>query len=101
MIVQATQAPDFSDLLQTLKSRFPSYSVYTFGSKPQKSIIVRESGVIGAQITLHKNEIIIDACCPNIFISALIGLISAIFPPYYRFEMKITDFLKRKYIQEV
>ncbi|WP_026967162.1 hypothetical protein [Algoriphagus terrigena] len=101
MIVQATQVPDFSDLLQTLKSRFPGYSVYAFDSKPQKSIIVRESCVIGAQISLHKDEIIVDACCPNIFVSALIGFISAILPPYQRFEMKIADFLKRKYIQEV
>lgn len=101
MIVQATQLPDFSDLLQTLRSQFPSYSVYAFDSKPQKSIIVRKSGVIGAQISLHKNEIIVDACCPNIFVSGLIGFISAILPPYHRFEMKITDFLKRNYIQEV
>lgn len=101
MIVQATQVPDFADLLQTLKSRFPDYSVYTFDSKPQRSIIVRKSGVVGAQITLRKNEIIVDACCPNIFVSALIGFISAILPPYYRFEMKITNFLKGKYIQEV
>lgn len=99
MIVQATKLPDFSNLLQTLKDRFPNYSVYSFDSKPQKSIIVQKSGVIGAQITLHKNEIIIDACCPNIFLSALIGFISAIFPPYYHFEMKIADFLKRSYVQ--
>jgi len=81
MIVQATQVPDFSDLLQTLKSQFPGYSVYAFDSKPQESIIVRKSGVVGAQISLHKDEIIVDACCPNIFVSALIGLISAILPP--------------------
>ena len=97
MIVQATQVPDFSDLLQTLKSRFPKYSVYTFDSKPRKSIIVRKSGLIGAQISLHKDEIIVDGCCPNIFVSALIGFVSAIFPPYHHFEMKISDFLKRKY----
>lgn len=101
MIIQATQLPEFKDLLQTLKSRFPNYSVYTFYSKPQKSIIVRKSGVIGAQISVCKNEIIVDACCPNIFISAFIGFICAILPPYYHFEMKITDFLKRKYIQQV
>ena len=101
MIVQATQIPDFSDLLQTLKSRFPDYSVYAFDSKPQESIIVRKSGLVGAQISLHKDEIIVDACCPNIFVSALIGFISAILPPYHRFEMKIADFLKRKYIQKI
>jgi|SRR5690606_5070845 len=101
MIVQATQLPDFSDLLQTLKSRFPSYSVYTFEPIHQKSIIVRKSGTIGAQITVRENEIIVDACCPNIFFSGLIGFMSAIFPPYHHFEMKITDVLKRKYVKEV
>lgn len=97
MIVQAKQLPDFNELLLTLKSHFSNYSVYAFDSIPQKSIIVRESAAVGAQITVHDKEIIVDACCPNIFISALIGFISTIFPPYHNFEMKISDFLKKKY----
>lgn len=39
----------------------------------------------------------VDACCPNIFVSGLLGALSAILPPYINFEMKITDFLKSKY----
>lgn len=97
MIVQAKQLPDFNELLLTLKSQFSNYAVYTSYSISQKSIIVRKSATVGAQITVYDNEIIVDACCPNIFISALIGLLSAIFPPYHNFEMKITDFLKKKY----
>lgn len=97
MIVQAKQLPDFNEMLLTLKSHFSSYEVYTLYSIPQKSIIVRKSATIGAQITIRDNEIIVDACCPNIFISALLGFISTIFPPYYNFEMKITDFLKKIY----
>ncbi|SEJ34607.1 hypothetical protein SAMN05192553_103373 [Cyclobacterium xiamenense] len=97
MIVQGTRLPTFDELIAVLKCRFPNHSVYLFDSKPQKSIIVRKSALVGAQITLRENEMIVDACCPNIFISALIGLISTIFPPYLEFEMKVTDFLKNKY----
>ncbi len=97
MIVQAKQLPDFNELLLTLKSQFSNYAVYTSNSIPQKSIIVRKSATVGAQITLRGNEIIVDACCPNIFISGLLGLISTIFPPYHHFEMKMTGFLKKRY----
>lgn len=97
MIVQAVQLPDFNEMLSTLKSQFPNYSVYISNSIPQKSIIVRKSATVGAQITVRDNGILIDGCCPNLFVSALIGCISTIFPPYHNFEMKITDFLKKKY----
>ncbi len=97
MIVQGTPLPTFNELIEVLKRQFSNHSVYTFDSKPQKSIIVRKSALVGVQITVRDNEIIIDACCPNIFISALIGLVSTVFPPYHHFEMKVTDFLKNKY----
>ena len=97
MIVIAKQLPDFNELLLTLKSQYSNYAVYTSYSIPRKSIIVRKSAAVGAQITVRGNEIIVDACCPNIFISALIGLISIIFPPYHNFEIRIADFLKNKY----
>ncbi len=97
MIVQAKQLPEFNELLLTLKSNFENYSVYTFASRPTKSIIVRKSASVGVQITVHDNQIRIDACCPNIFISALVGFISAVLPPFIHFEMKISDFLKNKY----
>ncbi len=97
MIVQGTRLPTFDELIAVLESQFSSQAVYTFDSKPQKSIIVRKSALVGAQITIRDNEIIVDACCPNIFISALIGLISTIYPPYHEFEMNVTDFLKKAY----
>lgn len=97
MIVKAKQLPDFNELLLALKSQFSDYAVYTSHSVPQKSIIVRKSATVGAQITLYDKEIIVDACCPNIVISTLIGFVSAIFPPYHHFERKITDFLNKKY----
>lgn len=97
MIVQTKQSPDFKNLILTLKSQFPNYSVYTYLSATQRSIIVRKSAAVGAQITIHDKEILVDACCPNILISAIVGFISTIFPPYHNFEMKMTDFLKKKY----
>ncbi|KEO71804.1 hypothetical protein EL17_21730 [Anditalea andensis] len=97
MILKAEHLPDINQLLLTLKGQFPYYKVYQFNSNPLKSIIVQKSTIIGAQLTLRGNEIMVDACCPNIFISSLLGALSAIFPPYINFEMKITDFLKNKY----
>lgn len=97
MIVTVKQVPDFNELLLTLKSQFSNYTVYACYSIPQKSIIVRKSATMGAQIAVRDKEITVDACCPNIFISALIGFVSTIFRPYHAFEMKMTDFLNRKY----
>jgi len=105
MIVQATPLPDINGLIQPLKSQFSSYSVYTFDSKPRKSIIVRKSATVGAQITFSENEIIVDACYSNLFISSLMSLFTAstIFPFYSwpKFEKEIADFLKRRYHQQV
>ncbi len=105
MIVQAKHSPDFNDLIQDLKSQFPQYSVYTFGSKPLESIIVRKSAIVGAQITVRDNDIMVDACYPNIFISSIMSLLTAstIFPfnAWHNFEMKITDFLKRRNYPQV
>lgn len=97
MLVQASQLPNFNKLIQILKSQFSNYSVYIIDSKPEKSIIVRKSFTVGAQITVRDNEIRVDACCPNIFISALISLIGSNLPPHHNFELKVTDFLKNKY----
>ncbi|WP_340152372.1 hypothetical protein [uncultured Marivirga sp.] len=97
MIVQGSQLPQFSELIQILKTQFSGYSVYTLGSKSQKSIIVQKSSFIGAQITVRDQEINVDACCPNLFVSAIIGFINTIFTPYAKFEMRIANFLKVRY----
>jgi hypothetical protein len=102
MIVQATQMlPSIDDLMLALKSEFSSYSCAAFGSKPKESVIVRKSALIGAQITVRKGEIVVDACYPNVFIAAIMSLLTAstIFPftAWPDFERKLTYFLKRKY----
>jgi|GEM_PF-1310288 len=101
MIVQATKSLNTNDLIQSLKSQFPNYSVYTFDTKFQKSIVVRKSATVGVQITIHENEIMVDACYPNLFISSLMSLFTAssIFPfnSWHDFERKISDFLKSIY----
>lgn len=103
MIVQATKSLNKDDLIQSLKSQFPKYSVYKFDTKFQKSIVVRKSAIVGAQITIHENEIMVDACYPNLFISSLMSLFTAstIFPfnSWRDFEKQITDFLKLTYNQ--
>jgi hypothetical protein len=104
MIVQVKQAPGYNELIQTLKSQFSNYSVYTFDSKPQRSIIVRKSATVGAQITVSENEIMVDACYPNIFISSLMSLLTAstIFPfnAWPNIEKEVSDFLKRRYTRQ-
>src|SRR5690606_38628359 len=97
MIVSSKQLPDFNELFSTLSTQFPDYVVYPYYSLPKRSIVVRKSTTVGAQINLGDDEIRGDACCLNIFISALIGLVSNIFPSYNNFEMSVTDFLKKKY----
>lgn len=101
MIVQGKQLPNISNLIEDLKNRFSNYSVYTFGSRSQQSIIVRKSAFVGAQLTVRECEIMVDACYPNIFVSSLMSALTAstIFPfnSWINFEKKITDFLKRKY----
>lgn len=104
MIVQTTNSLNTKDLLQSLKSQFPNYSVYRFDTKFQKSIVVRKSAIVGAQITVHENEIMVDACYPNIFISSLMSLLTAstIFPfnSWRNFESKVTNFLRSIYNQQ-
>jgi hypothetical protein len=97
MIVPAKHLPDFDELLLTLKHQYLNYEVYILHSIPLKSIIVQKSAIIGAQITLSDNQMMVDACCPNIFLSALIGIMGGVLPPFMNFEMKITNFLKKKY----
>jgi len=97
MIVQTAISPNSNELIDILREQFPKYSVYNFDSTYDRSVIVRKSSTVGVQITVHGNEVNVDACCPNIFISALIGLLSTILPPYQKFEMKIADFLQKRY----
>ena len=101
MVVQTTKSPNLNDLIQVLKSQFTNYSVYAFGSKPHPSIIVRKSAIVGVQITVRENEILVDACYPNIVISSVMSLLTAssIFPfnSWHSFEKKITGCLKISY----
>lgn len=97
MIVKTRKAPEFNELLMFLKSQFSDYAVYSSSSIPQKSIIVKKSGTLGAQISLQHHEILVDACCPNVFLSALIGFSNTVLPPYSKFELQVANFLKKKY----
>ncbi|MDN3689352.1 hypothetical protein [Cyclobacterium jeungdonense] len=97
MILQSKEPTDLGDLQRSLERQFSNYSVYAFNGVPRSSLIVRKSHTVGAQVSIDENEIRIDACCPKIMVSGLIGFISCILPPYHRFEIKIADFLRKKY----
>lgn len=97
MIIQTIHSPSLAELAQTLESQFSKYSVYIFNSQPKKTIIVRKSATVGAQITVRNNEVRIDACCPHILLSGMVGFLCTIFPVYHHFELEITDFLRKEY----
>lgn len=97
MILSTGQTTDLADLHRLLERKFSNYSVYPFNGAPRSSLIVRKSPTVGAQVSIDENEIRIDACYPNIMVSGLIGFISCILPPYHRFEIKIADFMRKKY----
>ncbi len=97
MIVKPIKTLEFNELLLNLKNQFSDYLVYPLNSFPQKSILVKKSGTLGAQVSLHNHQILVDACCPNLLLSGLIGFLSTVFPPYSKFESQIADFLKKEY----
>ncbi|WP_296621068.1 hypothetical protein [Marivirga sp.] len=102
MIVKAKQVvPTINDLIQELKSKFSDYTYSTLHSKPQKIIIIRKSILVGAQVTVRDNEITVHACYPNVLFSSLMTLLTSccVFPAnsWTDFEIKISDFLKKKY----
>lgn len=95
MIVQAKQLTDFNELLLTLKNQYSNHEVYILHSIPRKSIIVQQSAFIGAQITLSDDQMMVDACCPNLFLSALLGFLSGNFTALYEIRNEYYKFLEK------
>ena len=97
MIIQTFHSTSLAELAQILEGQFSNCSVYLFNSQPKKTIIVRKSATVGAQITVSNNEVRIDACFPHILLSGIVGFLCTIFPVYHHFELEITDFLRTVY----
>lgn len=107
MKIKTAKAPPSSkELLEVLRKEFlEKYSFNLFGIGREKSVIVRKSFFIGAQISISDNEITIDGIPP----SALSSLISILlqqlanlfllFNPsqYQKMEKELAIFLHKKY----
>lgn len=66
MIVSVKRTPTNEDLIALLRQKLPSeYSVKEFGLG-KKTVLIKKSTFIGAQITVRENEISIDASAPSV-----------------------------------
>ena len=101
MIIQKETLPHGQEILQDLQNQFSDYAVYEFGANSQKSIIVRQSALVGAQVMVRDGEVMVDACFPNVFISGIMSLFTAstLFPfdAWTHFERKVGDFFRNHY----
>ncbi len=82
MIVQTKEeTPKVEELIQTLKKEFSHrYSYSLFGLGLDKTIMVRQSAFVGAQITIRESEIMVDGTFPSIAASCFATILS-IFAP--------------------
>lgn len=97
------QNPSTEQIEQGLRQEFASrYAYRFFGIDRNRSIIVRKSEFIGAQISIIGNQITVHAITPNLLVSFvdmfLNGLIGGLFyAPLKKLEKDLLVFLKNKY----
>lgn len=66
MIIKVKSTPTNDELIALLRKELPSnYSVREFGLG-KKTVMIKRSTFIGAQITVKKNEIVVDASTPSV-----------------------------------
>lgn len=108
----ANKAPHIKKLAKILKQRFSGqYGVKTFGLV-NKSVFITESTLVGAEISVYKNEILVDSHSSFERISWVLGHITGFilfFLPfiikegaasqsrYKALELEIGSFLKRRF----
>lgn len=105
--VEVKKTPSYEEILGNLERDLSGKYVYTlFGLGSEKSIIVRKSRFVGAQISKRENGLSIQALMPlsitNWFISLFLSLYAsgAMFmwtSPYKKLENEIALFLRKRY----
>ncbi len=66
MIIKVKNTPTNDELIALLQKELPSdYSVREFGLG-KKTVMIKKSAFIGAQITVRKNEIAVDESTPSV-----------------------------------
>lgn len=105
-IITSKEIPSSKELLQILKEEFRNeYSYELYGIGGEKSIIVRKSFFVGAQISKGRNEITVDGIAPSALaslISILLQLLAnlyILFTPskYKKLEKELSVFLNNKF----
>ena len=112
MIIKVKTTPTNEELITLLRKELPShYSVREYGLG-KKTVMIRKSAFIGAQITVRKNEIAVDESTPSVaggILSSLVmielaSLIVFIFASdgatwskLQNFEKEMASFLKEQY----
>lgn len=99
------QDPSADEIAQALEQEFSSKYTYSFfGIGKDKTIIVRKSEFVGAQISKSANQMTVHAQSPNLLLSVLnplltgIDLIGTAFQsPLKKLETDLVIFLKNKY----
>ena len=96
------QAPSIEEIARILEQEFTSKYTYSiFGLS--KSVIVRKSDFVGAQISKSGNQLTVHAQSPNLLLSFLdpltgINVMGALFnSPLKKLEADLVTFLKNKY----
>jgi hypothetical protein len=73
-IVTSKTLPSALELVEVLKHEFSSHYSYKLFGLGQKSIIVGKSALVGAQISINKNQITIQATPPTVIGGMLASL---------------------------
>ncbi|GGB96499.1 hypothetical protein [Dyadobacter sediminis] len=99
------QDPSTEEIAQVLRQEFSSgYSYRFFGIDQNRSIVVRKSEFVGAQISKNGNQVTVHAMSPNWLLSFLdpfltgMNVIGTVFhAPLTKLEADLVTFLKSKY----
>jgi hypothetical protein len=98
------QDPSIEEIAHILEQEFTSKYTYSiFGLSKSKSVIVRKSDFVGAQISKSGNQLTVHAQSPNLLLSFLdpltgINVMGALFnSPLKKLEADLVTFLKNKY----
>lgn len=102
-VITVNQDPSAEEIARTLEQEFSSqYSYSLFGLGNSKSVVVRKSEFVGAQISKSGSQITVHAQPPNILLSSLDALLTGIISAAYYSSLKNLEadllvFLKNKY----
>ena len=113
-IITTKIIPPTDEFIETLKHEFSDhYSYKSFGTGSGRSLIIHKSALIGVELSVLQNEILIDGATPTVegtfftsFLQVISGLgisiiqLASLFyktTPWKKLETEIGYFLQHKY----